>query len=258
MSVSFNTYALASEKVTTYKDKNGWKLQVSGKDHYVKGVVWGYTPRGENYTYSLWNKPEQHIRDVLDYEFTLMKEANINTIRAFSTIPAKWVSYAYEEYGIMTAINPLMGRYGANINGVWTPVTDYSDPATREYLKAEVAEIVKRYKNVPGVFMIALGNESNYGLEWSADFEIENLPQGEQQKEKARFLYSLYYEVINEGKKIDPDRLFSIVNGDIQYIDLIKEYVTNLDVLGVNAYRGISFTGLWKDVDEKLSTRAVL
>ncbi len=104
--------------------------------------------------------------------------------------------------------------------------------------------------------MVALGNESNYGLEWSASFEIENLPEGEQHKEKARSLYSLYYEVIKEGKAIDSDRLFSIVNGDLQYIDLIKEYVTNLDVMGVNAYRGISFetatASLWKDVDKKL------
>ena len=48
MSVSYNSYALAPEKVTTYKDKDGWKLQVDGKDYYVKGVVWGYSPRGEN------------------------------------------------------------------------------------------------------------------------------------------------------------------------------------------------------------------
>jgi hypothetical protein len=256
ITVPLGVHAQGADKVTTYKDENGWKLKVSDKDHYVKGVVWGYTPRGENYTYSLWNKPEKHIKAVLDHEFSLMKKANINSIRAFSTIPPKWVTYAYEEYGIMTSINPLMGRYGANINGVWTPVTNYSDPVTRAHLKAEVAEVVKRYKNVAGVLMIALGNESNYGLEWSASFEIENLPEGEQHKEKARSLYSLYYEVIKEGKAIDADRLFSIVNGDLQYIDLIKEYVTNLDVLGVNAYRGISFetptASLWKDVDKKL------
>ena len=252
ISASFSSYAQAAEKVTTIKNDDGWKLLVDGKDFYVKGVVWGYTPRGENYTYSLWNKPEQHIRDVLDHEFTLMKKANINSIRAFSTIPPKWVTYAYEEYGIMTSINPLMGRYGADINGVWTPQTDYSDPVTREHLIAEVTDIVKKYKGVPGVLMVALGNESNYGLEWAADFEIENLPQGEQQKEKARSLYSLYYEVIKEGKKIDPDRLFSIVNGDLQYMDLIKEYVTNLDVLGSNVYRGIGFSDLWKRVDAEL------
>ena len=252
ISAPFNVHARVADKVTTYKDAKGWKLQVGDKDHYVKGVVWGYTPRGQNYSYNLWGQPEAFVRKVLDHEFSLMKKANINTIRSFSTIPPKWVTYAYEEYGIMTAINPLMGRYGATINGVWTPVTNYSDPATREFLIAEVAENVAKYKGVPGVIMIALGNESNYGLEWSASFEIENLPEGEQHKEKARSLYSLYYEVIERGKAIDPDRLFSIVNGDLQYKELIKEYVTNLDVLGVNAYRGIGFTGLWKDVDEML------
>ena len=45
---------------------------------------------------------------------------------------------------------------------------------------------------------------------------------------------------------------FSIVNGDIQYIDLIAELVPELDVLGSNVYRGKSFTSLWSDVDEKL------
>ena len=45
LSVSFVNQATAADKVTTYKDENGWKLQVNGSDFYVKGVVWGYTPR---------------------------------------------------------------------------------------------------------------------------------------------------------------------------------------------------------------------
>ena len=36
------------DKVTTFKDDSGWKLQVNGEDYYMKGVVWGYTPRGQN------------------------------------------------------------------------------------------------------------------------------------------------------------------------------------------------------------------
>ncbi len=248
----FNVHAQDAQKVTTYRDDSGWKLLVDGKDYYVKGVVWGYSPRGENYSYNLWGKSDEFIRKVLDHDFGLMKKANINSIRAFSTIPPKWVTYIYEEYGIMTAVNPLMGRYGAMIDGVWKPQTDYSDPRTRAALKEEVLEIVQRFKNTPGVLMFALGNESNYGLEWSASFEIENLPEGEKQAEKAKYLYSLYNEIITAGKAIDSSRPYSIVNGDIQYIDLIKQYVTELDVLGTNIYRGISFGALWKDVDEKL------
>ena len=37
-----------ADKVSTYKDADGWKLQVNGYDYYMKGVVWGYTPRGQN------------------------------------------------------------------------------------------------------------------------------------------------------------------------------------------------------------------
>jgi hypothetical protein len=96
---------------------------------------------------------------------------------------------------------------------------------------------VEQYRDVPGVLMFALGNESNYGLEWSS-FEIENLPVGERHKEKAKYLYSLYGEVIREAKQINPNHVYTIANGDIQYLDLIVEYCDSIDLLGVNAYRG--------------------
>jgi hypothetical protein len=143
------------------------------------------------------------------------------------------------------------------VGGVWRPQTDYSDELTRETLKKDIVELIQEYKDTPGVIMFALGNESNYGLEWSASFEIENLPVGERHKEKAKYLYSLFNEIIHAGKQIDPNHPFTIVNGDIQYIDLIKEYCTDLDILGVNSYRGISFTDMWKNVKQKLDLPVV-
>ena len=248
--------AQASDVTTAYKDENGWKLQVNGDDYYIKGVVWGYSPRGQNYSYNLWGESDDFIRKVLDYEFSLLKAAGVNTIRSFNFMPPKWVTYVYKEYGIMTVINPLMGRYGATIAGKWVPNVDYSDELTRAALKAEALEYVQQYKDVPGVMMFAFGNESNYGLSWSS-FEIEDLPEGEQNTAKARYLYSLFEEVIASGKNMAPDKLFTIVNGDIQYIDLIAELVPSLDVLGSNVYRGPSFTSLWKEVDEKLDLPVV-
>ncbi len=243
--------ANAAEKVSTYKDENGWKLKVDGKDYYIKGVDWGYTPRGENYNYNLYGKSDDFIRKVLDYDFGLMKAAGVNTIRSFSFMPPKWVTYVYQEYGIMTVINPLMGRYGYNVGGKWIPFTDYSDELTRATLKKDMLELVNQYKNVPGVLMFAFGNESNYGLSWKS-FEIENLPEGERNREKAKYLYSLFNEVMRAGKTIDQNHPFTIVNGDLQYIDLIAEYCKDMDLLGVNAYRGKSFTGLWAEVKAKL------
>ncbi|MGB5331582.1 MAG: hypothetical protein WBN05_03475 [Woeseiaceae bacterium] len=250
LSVPAVTHAQA-DKIEVVKGADGWKLLVNGEDSYVKGVVWGYTPRGQNYTYNLFGQSDDQIRKILDYDFGLMAKMGVNTIRSFTMIPPKWVTYIYREHGIMSVINPLMGRYGYNIDGKWVPFTDYSDPRTREILKRDMQEYVRQYKDTPGVLMFAFGNESNYGLSWSS-FEIENLPEGEQNTAKARYLYSLWNEVVAAGKSIAPNHPFTIVNGDIQYIDLIAELCPDIDMLGTNAYRGKSFTGLWRDVDAKL------
>lgn len=239
--------AATPDKVRTVKDSNGWKLKVNGKDFFVKGVVWGYSPRYENFNYNLWDKSESYIKKVLDHDFGMMKKAGVNAIRSFSTIPPKWVTYIDRQYGIKTAINPLMGRYGANINGKWVENPDYSDPMTRQALKKEALDTVQKYKNVPGVLMFALGNESNYGLSWSS-FEIENLPVGEQQTEKAKYLYSLFAETIQEAQRINPNHPITIVNGDIQYLDLMARDAKKWKLLGVNAYRGKTFTDMWEKV----------
>jgi hypothetical protein len=247
----------ATDLVSTVKDENGWKLQVDGTDYYIKGVVWEYKPRGETVTYDLWSESEAFIRAVLNYDFSLLEKAGVNTIRSFSLLPPKWLTYVYEEYGIRSVINPMMGRYGATVGGNDVRFVDYSDKATRQTLKAESLDIVRKYRDVPGVLMFAFGNESNYGLSWSS-FEIENLPEGEQEAARARYLYSLFNEVVAAGKKIAPGKPFTFVNGDIQYLDLIAELCPDIDLLGSNVYRGPSFTSLWKDVEERLDLPVVL
>jgi beta-galactosidase/beta-glucuronidase len=152
------SYAAHADFVTTINDESGWKLQVNGEDYYVKGVVWSYSPRNQNYSYNLWDEPEAFIREVVDYEFTLMKAAGINTIRSFGMIPPEWVTYLFKEYGIRTVINPFMGRYGYNVGGEWISNIDYSDELTRSTLKTDMLEYVIQYKNTPGVLMFAFGN----------------------------------------------------------------------------------------------------
>jgi len=248
--------AVAGDVVEAVKSDDGWRLQVNGEDFFIKGIVWGYTPRNENYNYNLWGQSDEFVKKVLDYEFGLMSAAGVNAIRSFNFMPPKWVTYVYREYGIMTVINPLMGRYGFMVDGKWIEFTDYSDPRTREVLLEDSLRYVEQYKDVDGVLMFAFGNESNYGLSWKS-FEIENLPVGERNTAKARYLYSLFQEVMEAGKKIDPNHPFTIVNGDLQYIDLIQEINTDLDLLGVNAYRGKSFTSLWEEVEKKLDVPVV-
>ena len=49
---------------------------------------------------------------MLHREMSLLQAMGVNAIRLFNTIPPKWVAWIRDEYGIYTAINHLMGRYG--------------------------------------------------------------------------------------------------------------------------------------------------
>jgi len=166
-------------------------------------------------------------------------------------MPPRWVQYVYETYGIWTVINHPMARYGLTMDGIWYPNTDYSDPKVRETVKNDIRALVEEFQGTPGMLMWLLGNENNYGLSW-ASFEIEALPEGERHAARARYLYTLYGEMIDMIKEIDTACPVAIANGDLQYIDLIAEECPNLDILGSNVYRGISARDFFQVVEDKL------
>ncbi len=236
-------------KVVT--DGTGSRLQVDGRDFMVFGMNWDYLPIGQNYTYSLWDQPDDIIAAALAKEMPLLKAMGVNTIRHYVGMPPRWVRYVYEKYGIYTVINHTIGRYGLTIDGVWRPTTDYSDPKVREILRAEMAALVDQFQGTPGVLLWLLGNENNYGLSWSS-FEIEALPEGERDAARARHLYSLFGEIIQDIKQRDPRRPVAMANGDLQYIDIIAEECQGLDVFGANVYRGISARDFFQVVHDKL------
>ena len=68
----------------------------------------------------------------------------INAIRLYADVPAQWVRYIYEQYGIYTMVNTTFGRYGLTINGAWVGNTDYSDPKVQKALLAEARNMVKK------------------------------------------------------------------------------------------------------------------
>ena len=243
--------AQAGQNVTVLSDERGYKLQVDGEDFFMRGMNWGYVPKGENYAYDFWGKPDAFIEGALRREMGLLKDMGVNTIRLYPGIPTRWVEWIYHEYGIFTVLNPTVGRYGANIDGVWIPVINYEDPRSREFLIQETVALVEEYKDTDGILMWMLGNENNYGLVWSS-FEIEALPAEEQGSARALHLYTLMGEVIDAVKAIDDTHPVSMANGDLQYIDLIAEHCSNLDVMGSNVYRGRSSGDLFDRVGDEL------
>ena len=130
-----------SEKVVVENLNSQFKLKVDGKDFMVNGMNWDYFPVGTNYNYSLWNQPEDFIRQALDDEMGLLQNMGVNTIRVYSGIPKKWIEYIHANYGIYTMLNHSFGRYGLTIDGVWKPNTEYSDAKTRDLLLKEITEM---------------------------------------------------------------------------------------------------------------------
>jgi hypothetical protein len=234
----------------------GWRLQVDGRDFLIRGMNWDYIPIGDNYMFDLWSQPEPVIVAALAREMGLLRSMHVNAIRLYTGIPPRWVRYIHERYGISVMLNHPMARYGFTLNGVWHPSVDYSDPAMRAAIKADVLREVERYQGTPGVLMWMLGNENNYGLVWKSS-EIEALPSGQRDAARARFVYSLFEEITVAVKALDPSHPVGISNGDIQYLDLIARECRSIDFIGANVYRGISMGDLYQKVHDAIDRPVV-
>ncbi|MEO0038973.1 MAG: hypothetical protein RIQ59_2184 [Bacteroidota bacterium] len=241
-----------ADRVEVEKSNSGFKLKVNGNDFIINGMNWDYYPIGTNYSYSLWKQSDEVIKAALDTEMGLLKNMGVNTIRQYTGIQPKWITYIYQKYGIYTVINHSFGRYGLTLNGTWVPNTDYSNSLTQEMLLKETKELVAEYKNTPGLLLFLLGNENNYGLFWDGA-ESENIPMEDRKSTvRAKVMYKLFNDAALGMKKIDTTHPIAICNGDLLFLDIIAKECKDIDVIGTNMYRGVSFTDAFQKVKEKI------
>ncbi len=240
-------------QVTISQSDKGMKMQVNGRDFMVNGMNWDYFPIGTNFSYSLWNQPDDIIQAALDAEMSLLRNMGVNTIRMYTGVPARWIKYIYENYGIYTMLNHSFGRYGLTLSGAWVPNTEYDDPRVRQLLMAEVTQMVNDYKDTPGLLLYLLGNENNYGLFWEGA-ETEDIPvQDRKSTARANALYKLFNEATVAMKAVDRSHPIAICNGDLLFLDIIKAECKDIDILGTNMYRGISFGDAFQRVKDELN-----
>ncbi|MFM8832442.1 MAG: hypothetical protein ACKOEV_02185, partial [Cytophagales bacterium] len=81
--------------VTVQEAPQGMKLVVDGRVMMINGVNWDYFPIGTNFSYSLWNQPDDIIQAALDAEMSLLENMGVNTIRQYTGVPARWIKYIY-------------------------------------------------------------------------------------------------------------------------------------------------------------------
>lgn len=250
-SFSSTIYAQA-DTISLDKNAQGIKLVVNGNDFMINGMNWDYIPIGTNYNYSLWKQSDDVIKAALDTEMSLLKNMGVNVIRQYTGIQPKWIQYIHDKYGIYTMLNHSFGRYGLTLNGSWVPNTEYSNPLTREILLKETTEMVEEYKNTPGVLLFLLGNENNYGLFWDGA-ETENIPMEDRKSTiRSKDMYKLFNDAVVAMKKIDKSHPIAICNGDLLFLDTIAEECKDIDILGLNMYRGVSFGDAFQRVKEKI------
>ncbi|MFT5913878.1 MAG: hypothetical protein ACI81T_000362, partial [Bacteroidia bacterium] len=241
------------DKVYVRQDDKGMSLIVNEKPFMINGMNWDYFPIGTNFSYSLWNQSDELIKSALDYEMSFLKGMGVNSVRMYTGVPPKWIEYIYENHGIYTMLNHAFGRYGLSIDGAWIANTEYSDSKTKALLIKETKELVETYKNTPGLLLFLLGNENNYGLFWEGA-ETESVPiEDRKSTARARSMYKTFNEAVVAMKAIDTSHPIAICNGDLLFLDIIKEECKDIDILGTNMYRGVSFGDAFKKVRDELN-----
>ncbi len=244
---------VAQKTVKVDYSDDGMRLLVDGQPLMINGMNWDYFPIGTNYTYSLWNQPDDIIQSALDEEMALLKNMGVNAVRMYTGVPAKWITYIYENYGIYTMLNHSFGRYGLTVEGVWMANTEYSDPKVRKLLLSEVSTLATEYEGTPGLLMYLLGNENNYGLFWGGA-ETEDIPIEDRKSTiRAKAMYKVFNEAAVAMKAIDNSRPVAMCNGDLLFMELIVEECKDVDIYGTNMYRGVSFGDAFQRVKDEFN-----
>jgi hypothetical protein len=225
--------------VKVVNKRDGWVLLVGGRPYFVKGVCYHLVEVGKDKDYDMFadkNKPWL-------VDGAMMKKMGVNTVRFYRggrdvKETRAVVRDLYEKFGIRSAIGHYLGFWE------WPPA-NYADPLFRDRMKVEVLEMVRAYKDEPGIIFWILGNENNYAFDrgvraWSTPY-TETLPPLEARRELAKIYYSFVNDLAKEIKKIDPNHPVVMGNGEIASIDIAKEYTPDVDILGGIIYQGKTF-----------------
>jgi beta-galactosidase/beta-glucuronidase len=143
----------AAPKVYIKKSGQGrYQLMVSGKPYIVKGVCYNPIAVGYDQDYDWWSDPNKPWLT----DGKLMKEMGVNTVRLYqahedSSEVKQVIRDLYERFGIRT----IMGDW----LGFWEyPCPLYGDAEFQAKVKKGVLDMVREYKDEPGVLFWILGN----------------------------------------------------------------------------------------------------
>jgi beta-galactosidase len=235
--------AAAAVKIE-HSDENGYRLMVDGKPFLIRGVCYSPVPPGEDHNYNFWKD-----LDTIEQDAALMKDAGINVVRFYGTGDSveetrKVIRLLYDKYGIYSIVGHWLGFWNY-------PYPFYADLSFREGVKKEVLEMVKAYKDEPGVLMWGLGNENNFSFAgkvnpWTSP-ELSAIEDPSQKiTKKAEIYYGMVNDIALAIKEIDPTRPVAMGNGETNALDIAARTAPDIDILALIFYRGKHFGNLFE------------
>jgi hypothetical protein len=236
------------KKVYIKKSKDGrYQLIAENRPYLVKGACYNPIPIGSNHEYDWWQDP--HKPWMTDGK--LMQAMGLNTIRIYQTgenaeSVRQVIRDLYDNYHIRVILG--------NWLGFWEyPCPFYGDKNFQERIKKEVLDMVRLYKDEPGVLMWILGNENNYSCigtvnPWSTE-EIDKEPDPQKQKQmRAKIYYSFVNELAREIHGLDPLHPVALGNGELIGLDSANQECPDIDAVACIIYRGKTFGNLFKSL----------
>lgn len=183
------------------------QLVVDGQVYPLRGVNWNPVPRGG-----------QHPQDLdfdgfVEQDAALMQAAGINVVRT------------YEHLSDAAVLDTLLAhhiRVFTTVYGWWQ-----DDPAV-------VTQRVDAVKQHPAVIGYVLGNEWNYNQLYA---------NGAISTEQARDQINAAAALV---KQADPSRPVTTIYGELGGLDAMVRSMPDIDLWGINSYRGISFGDLFQ------------
>lgn len=224
-----------------------YQLMAGGKPYIVRGVCYNPIPVGQNHEYDWWSDPYKPW--LIDGK--LMQDMHVNTIRVYQpgqnaeSVKAV-IRDMYEKHGIRT----IMGHW----LGFWEyPCPLYGDRDFQNRIRREVLDMVKTYKDEPGMLGWVLGNENNYSClghvnPWSND-EIDLEPDPQKRiRMKTRIYYSFINYLAREIHEIDGNHPVGLGNGELMGLDMAGEFAPEVDFVACIIYRGKTFGNLFNSL----------
>ena len=226
---------------------NNYQLIVNNKPYIVKGICYNPIPIGQSHDYDWWSDPAKPW--LIDGK--LMKDMGINTIRIYQAgenpdSVKQVIRDFYNLYGIRTILGDWLGFWEY-------PCPFYGDSAFQEKIKKQVLEMVRIYKDEPGILMWILGNENNYSCigtvnPWSTD-EVDKEPDPQKKKGiRAKIYYSYVNEIIREIHKIDTIHPVALGNGELIALEYANQFCQDADLVACIIYRGKTFGNLFRSL----------